>query len=131
MKLVITGLIVLTLAVLALGVLLWVATPKPWPISQGTLKVKKVKMDGQSFVMIDGEPMNKLGQVQSINVQPDNEKRRLVVQRCIVRWNPFTSITVNNQWPIFYPVESLKPGEYKVVYTTSEGEAIAGSFELP
>lgn len=121
----------LILLVVALGVFLWLATPHDWPISQGTLKARKVSLDGQSFVMIEGEAMNQLGQLQSINVELDAGGNRLVVSRCMVRWNPLSRITVNNQWPVFYPLDSAKPGKYSVVYMTKEGEATAGNFDVP
>jgi len=123
--------VVLSLLVVALVAMLWVSTPKPWPVSQGTLKAKKVSVDGHSFVMIDGDAMNMLGQIQSINVELDEDSKKLIVDRCIVRWNPFSKIIVNNQWPVFYPLDSAKPGKYSVVYHTKEGEATAGNFDVP
>lgn len=123
--------VVLSVFVVALIAMLWVSTPKPWPISQGTLKAKKVSVDGQPFVMIDGEAMNMLGQIQSINIELDADSKKLIIDRCIVRWNPLSKIIVNNQWPVFYPLDGLKPGKYAVVYRTYEGEATAGHFEAP
>jgi hypothetical protein len=128
--------IVLLVAALALldvaaAIILWLATPQPWPIPPGTLKAKKVTVDGQSYILIEGEPMNQLGQVQSINVELDTDAKRIVVSRCIVRWTPFSKITVNNQWPVLYPLDSVKPGKYAVVYLTKEGEATAGNFDVP
>ena len=127
MKAVIT---LLFLLLIVLGVLLWLATPHEWLISQGTLKAKKVTVDGQSYVMIEGEAMNQLGQIQSVNLKLDDDRNKLLVSRCMVRWNPLSKITVNNQWPVFYPLESAKPGKYSVVYMTKEGEVTAGSFEV-
>jgi hypothetical protein len=121
----------LALLVVVSVVILWLATPQPWPLSPGTLKVKKVAFDGQSYVMIEGEPMNKLGEVQSINVELDADAQRIVVSRCILRWTPFSKVTVNNQWPVFYPLDSLKPGRYSVVYVTKDGEATAGYVDVP
>ena len=119
------------LVIVALGVILALATPRDWPMTAGTLKASKVMVDGQRFVMVDGQPMNYLGQIQSINMDFDGSGNRIVVTRCIVRWNPFSKIVVNNQWPIFYPLEGLKAGKYSVVYRSSEGEQVAGTFELP
>lgn len=121
----------LALLVVVSVVILRLATPQPWPIPPGTLKVKKVSVDGQSYLLIEGEPMNQLGQVQSINVELDADGKKLVVSRCIVRWTPLSRITVNNQWPVFYPLDSVKPGKYAVVYATKEGEATAGNFDVP
>lgn len=123
--------VVLALLVVALVAMLWVSTPKPWPVSPGTLKAKKVSVDGHSFMMIDGDAMNMLGQIQSINVELDEDSKKLIVDRCIVRWNPFSKIIVNNQWPVFYPLDSAKPGKYSVVYKTKKGEATAGNFDVP
>jgi hypothetical protein len=121
----------LALLVVVSLVILWLATPQPWPISPGTLKVKKVAFEGQSYVMIEGQPMNKLGQVQSIHVEVDADAQRIVVSRCIVRWIPFSRVTVNNQWPVFYPLDCLAPGRYSVVYLTKNGEATAGYVDVP
>jgi hypothetical protein len=81
--------------------------------------------------MVEGEPMNYLGQIQSISVEFDNAGKHLVVSRCLIRWNPFSKIVVNNQWPVFYPLADVKPGKYSVVYESSEGEQTAGTFEVP
>jgi hypothetical protein len=106
-------------------------TPKVWPITPGTLKVTKVVIAEQNFVMIDGEAMNQLGQIQTLEVVLDANSNKFVVSRYMIRWNPFTKITVNNQWPIFYPLEFVKPGKYSVIHQTKKGEAIAGSFDVP
>jgi hypothetical protein len=121
----------LILLVAALGLFLWLATPHVWPIPQGTLKARKVSADGQSYVMIEGEAMNRLAQVQSINLELDAGGNRLVVSRCMMRWNPLSRITVNNQGPVFYPLDSARPGRYSVVYMTKGGEATAGNFDVP
>ena len=121
----------LVLLVVASIVILQLVTPQPWPIPPGTLKAKKVALDDQSYIMIEGEPMNQLGQVQSINVELNADTQQLVVSRCIVRWTPFSKLTVNNQWPVFYPLDSVKPGTYAVVYQTKEGEATAGNIDVP
>ncbi|NGO39221.1 hypothetical protein G4L39_07390 [Limisphaera ngatamarikiensis] len=121
----------LALLVVVSVVILWLAAPQPWPVPPGTLTVKKVAFDGQSYVKIEGEPMNALGQVQSINVEVDDDAQRIVVSRCIVRWSPFSRVTVNNQWPVFYPLDSLKPGRYSVVYLTKDGEGTAGYVDVP
>jgi hypothetical protein len=105
-------------------------TPSVWPITQGSLKVSKVKISGQDYVMIDGDGINQLGQIQSIDVGFDDVSKKIFVNRYIVRWNPFTKITVNNQWPVFYPLGSFKPGQYSVVYKTTDGEAIAGILDI-
>jgi len=132
MKLTIAVLVsALALLIVVSVVIVWLAAPQPWPLAPGTLNVKKVAFDGQSYVMIEGEPMNKLGQVQSINVELDADAQRIVVSRCIVRWTPFSKVTVNNQWPVFYPLDSLKPGRYSVVYLTKDGEATAGYVDVP
>jgi hypothetical protein len=125
------ALVILTAVILCLGIILRLATPQAWPIPEGTLKAKKVEIGGQAFAMIEGEAMNYLGQVQSINVELNAESKKLIVDRCLIRWNPFTKITVNNQWPVFYPLDSAKPGKYSVVYKTVAGEATAGTFDVP
>ena len=122
---------VAVIIIVALAVILCLSTPRNWPMTAGTLKARKVTVDGQSFVMVEGQPMNYLGQIQSINIDFDDTGKRIVVSRCLVRWNPFARMTVNNQWPAFYPLADVKPGKYSVVYTTTEGEAVAGSFEVP
>ena len=75
--------------------------------------------------------MNYLGQIQSINMDFDDSGKRIVLTRYLIRWNPITKITVNNQWPVFYPLEGVKPGKYIVAYRSSEGEQTAGSFDVP
>ena len=126
-------LVAVAVVIFALGLfrLLSSMTPRVWPITLGTLKATKVAIAGKNFVMIDGEAMNQLGQIQSLEVVLDANSNKLVVSRYLVRWNPFTKITVNNQWPIFYPLEFVKPGKYSVVYQTKEGEATAGNFDVP
>jgi hypothetical protein len=106
-------------------------TPKPWPMTQGTLKATKVKVEGRDYVMVDGEGINQLGQMQSIAMDFDDIAKKIVVNRYLTRWNPFTKITVNNQWPVIFPLEGLKGGKYSVVYTTKQGEAVAGTVEVP
>lgn len=118
-------------AVVVLGILLILATPQRWPMTPGSVTAKKIFVDGQAFVVIEGEPMNYLGQVQSINVEFDHSGKELMVTRCIIRWNPFSKIVVNNQWPVFYPLAGVKPGKYPVIYNSSEGDQTAGSFDLP
>jgi hypothetical protein len=130
LKLIFVAVAVLVFA-LGLFQLLSSMTPRVWPITQGTLKVTKVVIGGQNFVMIDGEAINQLGQIQSLEVVLDSSANKLVVNRYRILWNPFTKITVNNQWPIFYPLESVKAGQYSVVYQTKEGEATAGNFDVP
>ncbi len=121
----------LAVAVIVLGIMFLLATPRSWPIASGTVKAKKVEADGQHFVRIDGEAMNYLGQVQSINVEFDAATKRITLNRCMIRWNPFSKITVNNQWPVFYPLDDMKPGKYTVVYNSSEGQVTAGTFDMP
>jgi len=119
------------LVILALAVVVCLATPRDWPMTAGSIKAKKVLVDGQSFAMVEGQPMNYLGQIQSINMDFDDSGKRIVVSRCLIRWSPFSKIVVNNQWPVFYPLEGMKPGKYTVVYRSSEGEQTAGSFDVP
>ena len=132
MKTVLTILVVVcVLVVLALSIVVWLSTPRDWPMTPGTIKAKKVVIEGQSFVMVEGQPMNYLGQIQSINIDFDDSGSRVIVTRCLIRWNPFNKIIVNNQWPVFYPLDGIKPGKYSVVYRSSEGERNAGNFEVP
>lgn len=132
MKLLIVLLMVALVSVVGTSVVvLLLGTLQPWPIPSGTLEAKKVSVEGESYIMIQGEPMNALGQVQVLDVELDEDAQKLTVSRYIVRWNPFSEITVNNQWPVFFALESVKPGKYAVVYSTKEGEATAGYFEVP
>jgi hypothetical protein len=119
------------LAIVALTVIICLATPRDWPMTPGTIMARKVTIDGHSFVMIEGQPMNYLGQIQSINVDVDGSSNRIVVTRCLMYRNPFSKIVVNNQWPVFHPLADLKPGKYSVVYRSSEGEQTAGNLEVP
>jgi len=121
----------LTVLLLALAASFWLATPRNWPIPRGTLTAKKVTVDGKTYVMVQGEPMNQLGQMQSINLELDLDHRKLVVRRSIVRWNPLSKVNVNNQWPLLYSLEFLTPGRYSIVYITADGEATAGGFDVP
>ncbi|MEI7808570.1 MAG: hypothetical protein WCJ07_08815 [Verrucomicrobiota bacterium] len=123
--------VICVIVILVLTVILWLATPHNWPMTSGTITAKKVLVEGQSFVMVEGQPMNYLGQIQSINLDFDDSGHHLVVARCLIRWNPFNKLTVNNQWPVFYPLEGVKPGKYTVVYQTKEGEATAANFDVP
>jgi hypothetical protein len=119
------------LIIFALAIIIWLATPRDWPMTSGTIKAKKVTIEGNSFIMVEGEPMNYLGQIQSINLDFDDTGIRIVVTRCLIRWNPFSKIIVNNQWPVFYPLEGVKPGKYSVVYRSAGGEVTAGYFDVP
>lgn len=122
---------VLVVAIIALGIIILLATPRDWPITAGTIKAQKVVVDGQSFVKIDGESMNYLAQIQSINIEFDNASKRILVSRCKITMNPFSRIVVNNQFPVFYPLDGIKSGKYSVVYETKDGETVAGSFDAP
>jgi len=119
------------LIIVAMAIVVWLATPRDWPMTAGTIKARKVVVDGQSFVMVEGQPMNYLGQMQSINIGLDDSSNRFIVSRCLVLRSPFSKIVVNNQWPVVYPLADVKPGKYSVVYRSSEGEQTAGSFEVP
>ena len=121
----IAGGVLVAVAGFLLAELLAVMTPSSWPITPGSLRVTKVRIAGEDYVMIQGDGINKLGQIQSIDVGFDEPRKRIVVNRYIIRWNPFTRITVNNQWPVFYLLESFPPGKYSVVYMSSDGEATA------
>ncbi len=59
----------------------------------------------------------------------------VIVAMAVLVWlatpREITKITVNNQWPVFYPLEGVKPGKYIVAYRSSEGEQTAGSFDVP
>jgi hypothetical protein len=120
----------LALLVVVVILMLWLATPQYWPIPPGTLKAKKVVIEGQAYVMIEGEAMNQLGQIQTINVELDVESKKLVISRSIVRWTPFSKVIINNQWPFFYSLDSMDPGKYVVVCSTKEGEFTAGNFDI-
>lgn len=122
---------IFVVVVLVLGILLCLASPRDWPMTPGTLTAKKVSVDGKSFVMVEGQPMNYLGQIQSINIDFDDSAKQIMVTRCIIHWNPFSKFIVNNQWPVIYPLANVKPGKYSVVYRSSEGEQTAGNFEVP
>jgi hypothetical protein len=119
------------LLIAGLAIIVFLATPRSWPMTARTIKAKKVLVDGHSFVMVEGEPMNYLGQIQSINMDFDNSGKRIVVTRCLILRNPFSKIVVNNQWPVFYPLADVKQGKYPVVYMSSEGEQTAGTIDVP
>lgn len=131
MKIILVALAACLLIILILGIILCLASPWQWPMTPGTISAKKVLVEGKSFMMVEGDPMNYLGQIQSINIEFDDSGKHLVVSRCLIRWNPFSKIVVNNQWPVFYPLADVKPGKYSLVYKTKEGEATAGTFEVP
>jgi hypothetical protein len=122
--------VLLLVVLICSAVLLRLVTPAPWPIPTGTLTVKTVQIDGKKFLMIDGESMNYLGQIQSIDVTLDPSKKSFLVSRCIIRKNPFTKIVVNNQWPVFYPIESLPKGKYSIQYKTANGNTSAGTIDV-
>jgi hypothetical protein len=123
--------VIALLVLISFAVILRLATPESWPLTPGTLKATKIKISGQDFIIVEGEGINKLGQIQSIDVSFDDTRKKIIVNRSLIRWNPFTKIAVNNQWPVLYSLDSLKPGKYSVVYKTTEGEATAGSFDVP
>jgi hypothetical protein len=117
--------------IFSLGIVVRLATPEVWAMADKSLTLRQVQVDENGFIMIKGDGINSFGQVQSINVECDPEKKRIIVSRYLIRWNPFTKITINNQWPVFYPLDWLEPGIYSVVYQTENGEAIAGTVEVP
>jgi hypothetical protein len=106
-------------------------TIRDWPLSSGTIKIEKVSIGERNFILIDGEPMNYLAQVQSINVELDSTFNKVMVNRYRIFWCPFTEITVNNQFPILYSIDGWKPGKYSVVYGSETGDVLAGEFEIP
>ena len=116
--------------ILALAVIVLLATPRDWPATAGSIKARKVIADGTNYVMVEGDPMNYIGQMQCINIGLD-DSNRFIVSRCFVLRSPFSKIVVNNQFPIFYPLADVKPGKYSVVYGSSEGEQTAGTFDVP
>ena len=81
--------------------------------------------------MVIGEPMNKLGQIQSINIDVDENSKHFIITRCIIRWHPFFKRTINNQWPIVYPLSGLQPGSYEVKYDSYDGSIQAGLIDVP
>ena len=121
----------LTVLGILLAILIVLATPRKWPFGVGELKAKKVLIEGQPFIKIEGDPMNYIGQIQSLNVVFDPSVNRIIVSRCRIQWNPLTKITINNQWPVIFPLDFLKPGKYAVVYQTKNGENIAATFDMP
>lgn len=131
MKAIMVLFVFLVLVVVTLGIILCLASPRAWPMTAGSITAKKVFIEGRPFIMVGGEPMNYLGQIQSINIEFDDSGKRLVVSRCLIRWNPFTKIRVNNQWPVFYPLEDMKLGKYPVVYISADGEQTAGIIDVP
>jgi hypothetical protein len=117
--------------IIALGIILMLATPRDWPITSGSIKIEKVVIDQKPFVKIDGEGMNYLGQFQLINVDLDDSRKRISITRCIIFKNPFSKIILSDGWPTFCPLEGAKPGKYSVVYKTDKGEETAGTVDVP
>jgi hypothetical protein len=106
-------------------------TMQDWPFSSGSIKIEKASIGGKNFILIDGEPMNYFAQVQSINVELDSSLNEVKVNRYRMFWNPFTDITVNNQFPVVYSIDGWEPGKYSVVYGSTTGDVLAGEFEVP
>ena len=123
------GLLLLALAGFALFVAF--ATPHAWPIPAGTIRAEKIRIGDEAFVMVDGEGMNYLAQIQSLNVAADPDHKRFIVSRYRISYNPFTRIVVNNQWPVIYSLQSLPSGSYSVVYQSTAGETEAGKIDVP
>lgn len=118
------------LIVVALSVILLLATPHDLPISAGSIKAKKVMIDGQPFIRIDGDGMNYVSQFQLINVDRDDSGKRIVVRCFRIMKNPFSKAIVSDGWPVFCPLEGATLGKYSVVYRSSEGEQLAGTFDV-
>jgi hypothetical protein len=123
--------VVFVLLVVVLSILLRLSTPLEWPFTPGSVKARKVTLDGQSFVFIEGEPANYLNQLQSIDVRCDSARKVILVTRCSLQWNPFTKCKVNNNWPILFSLQGLEPGEYSILYRTSNGDSSAASLNVP
>jgi hypothetical protein len=113
--------------VLALVLLVVLSTPQDWPMTPGSVKVSKVRIGTEDFALIQGDPINCLGQIQGIAVSYDFEKQKIIVKRYIIRWHPFTRLSVNNQWPVLYPLSWLPPGKYEVLYQTEKAMDVADS----
>ncbi len=106
-------------------------TIREWPLSYSTIKIEKVSIGERNFILINGEPMNYLAQVQSINVELDSSLNKVMVNRYRIFWCPFTKITVNNQFPVLLSIDGWKSGKYSVFYGSKRGESLAGKFEIP
>lgn len=118
----------ITIAILAIA--LFLATPHYMSFSRGSIQFKKVMVDGQPFLKVEGDAMNYLAQFQIVSVTRDDAKRQIVVTYFIVIKDPVINERVSNGWPIFCPLKGATPGKYSVIYMTDEGETPAGSIDV-
>lgn len=117
------------IAALSLGMALVLAlsVPREWPMVPESVKARQVELGSQEYALVEGDPINCLGQIQGIEARYDPDLKSIIVRRYIIRWHPFTRVTVNNQWPVLYPVSWLPPGKYDVLYETRGGLRVGGS----
>ena len=114
--------------IVGLVILVGLTTPKAWPFSPSSVSARLVQVDGRSFVVFDGDGVNYLSQLQIMNVDYNSANKQVTLSRCCIRWNPFVRFRVNQQLPIFYPLESAC-GVYAAVVDTTAGREIVASLD--
>jgi hypothetical protein len=101
--------------------MLWMAAPRRWPFTRGSVQLRQVTLEGQEYALLQGEAANYLGLMQVIGVMYNKDRDQIEVTRVLIRWHPLCHSPVNTHWPIIYPISWLSPGTHRVVYETTKG----------
>jgi hypothetical protein len=117
--------------IITLVTLLRVGSVRFWPISPGAVSVEKVQIKGAPYLYVTGNAANKIAQVQGISLTCDITKKRFTIKQYRMFWSPFSSLEINDEWPVVYPLNSLPAGQYEVVYNAPEGQIVAGLIQIP
>jgi hypothetical protein len=120
------------LGIVVLGFLLYLSKPERLGLVPGSLEMEQISLPkGNKGIALRSDAMNYLGQLQGIGVKFDFQTKKVFVDRYIVRWHPLSRLSTFNDWPIVIETQGLPPGQYEVLYWTSDkGYTSAGTFNV-
>ena len=110
---------ILVALLLAVGGFFLLSTPQKWPFPDGTVTVGQTNLSGTTFLYLDGEDMNYLNHFQILSVR--SESNELHVERFAVRFAPWASTSVNQQFPLLLPAELVPTGKVEVIVHAKSG----------
>jgi hypothetical protein len=120
-------LVLIPLLSLASALLLFLSRPERVSITRGSIRMKEVSLDRERVIVLEGDPPNRLGQVQGLGLR--REGRTIYLEQYVIRWHPFAELSTHRDWPAIVKADELPPGEYAVVYWNRDGGYLsAGNF---